>query len=81
MSVRDKVRDLLKDSELARNEDTYLILKYWQKFDNAQIDPDTLLKNCTNAETIRRNRQKIQNEEGLYPSTDPEAQKRREKGK
>ena len=70
ITIKDNVEQLLSEDEKCRNIDLYLILKYWQKYDNLQVDL-SIFDKLTNSETIRRSRQNIQNEDELYIPTDP----------
>jgi len=77
-TIKDNVEQLLREDEICRNEDLYLILKYWQKFDNLKVDL-SIFDKLTNAESIRRSRQAIQNDDEVYPPTDPIIRAYREK--
>ena len=78
MTIKENVEQLLKEDENCRNEDLYLILKYWQKHDNLQVDL-SIFDQLTNSESIRRSRQKLQHDDKLYPPTDPVIRAYREK--
>lgn len=56
----------------------YLILKYWQTYDNLQVDL-SIFDQLTNSESIRRSRQNIQNDDELYSPTDPVVRAYRER--
>ena len=53
----------------------YLILKYWQTYDNLQVDL-SIFDQLTNSESIRRSRQNIQNDDS---PTDPVVRAYRER--
>ena len=76
MGIKDNVRQLLSEDEQCRNNDLYLILSYWNQFDGLEIDLG-IFDELTNAETIRRSRQTIQNNDGEYPPTDPNVRAKR----
>lgn len=78
MTVKENVYHLLKTDDECRNHDLYLILKYWKEYEGLNVDPG-IYENLTSPETIRRNRQKIQNEENKYKPTDMEIREYREK--
>jgi len=77
-TIRDNVRKILSQHEQARNDDIFLILTYWKEINKAPINIEAILRTeLTHTESIRRARQKIQNEEGLFPPTDSEVIERR----
>jgi len=80
MSVRDNVREVLKNSDLARNSDNILLASYYKRIMNGNIE-DTVADFITNMpsfESITRARRSIQNKEGLYKSNDQiDAQRRK----
>ncbi|MFX0102480.1 MAG: hypothetical protein ACFFCS_23135 [Candidatus Hodarchaeota archaeon] len=84
VSVREQVEMLLEEDEKCRNVDLYLILKFWNRFHGFPVDlsifdgvpNEEAEKLLTNAETIRRARQKI-NEEGRFEATDPDILEKR----
>lgn len=81
-TVKDRVKYILKHYPETRNDDMYLWLIYVRLFDKElskyiKFIPYEVLKRATKFETIRRVRQKIQNEEGLYPPTNPKVRARR----
>ncbi len=76
------VINLLADNERCRNDDQYLICKVWlalypQRFIHTEVGGEKLItvalqhiaNDFTSFESIRRTRQKIQNDLGLYPPT------------
>lgn len=69
MKVTDQVENILRVSQKARNSDKELMIIYMQKFgmelSEKQID---LFRQMPAFETIRRIRQKLQ-EEGKYPAS------------
>jgi len=82
VKVKDKVKYILEKYPEARNDDRYLWLMYVREFEPElskyiRYIPYNVLKNTISFETLRRTRQKIQNEEGLYLPTDPSVIKRR----
>jgi len=80
-TVKDRVRFLLERFPLARNSDTYLFILYWKYFVNLiteYVPWKTMMKAATPS-TIRTARQQVQNEEGLYPPTDPKVLRRRQR--
>ena len=80
MTIKDNVEQLLSEDERCRNIDLYLILKYWQTYDNLRVDL-SIFDQLTNSESIRRSRQNIQNDDELYPPTDPVVRAKREEKK
>lgn len=80
LTIKDNVEILLREDERCRNEDLYLILKYWQRFDNLEVDPN-IFQRLTNTESIRRSRTIIQNDDGLYLPSDPVIRAYRERMK
>ena len=80
ITIKDNVKQLLSEDERCRNDDIYLILKYWQTYDSLQVDL-SIFDQLTHTETIRRDRASIQNDDGLYPPTDPDVRKKREEKK
>lgn len=78
ITIKDNVEQLLRDDERCRNIDLYLILKYWQTYDNLQVDL-SIFDQLTNSESIRRSRQNIQNDDELFPPTDPVVRAYRER--
>lgn len=83
-SIKDNVFTLLKDYPEARNSDKLLILKYWEVVDKIPMDSidgfrkGYLLKS-TNAESIRRARQLIQEDGQFLPTNDRVIARRRKK--
>ena len=82
-TVKERVEYLLKKYPSARNSDLYLAILYFRKFTELgkYIDyiPYSLIKKYDGTfESVRRARQKIQ-EEGRYLPTDPEVLKKRRK--
>lgn len=80
MTIKDNVERLLDENEKCRNDDLYLILKYWQQHDGLQVDL-SIFDKLTNSESIRRSRQQIQNEDGKYPPTDINVRTHRNRSK
>jgi len=82
-TVKDRVEYLLARYPDARNSDLYLTILYLRKFTELgryiRYIPYNVIKKYDGVfETIRRTRQKIQ-EEGRYLPTDPEVLKKRKK--
>jgi hypothetical protein len=71
----EKVEFILKHFPEARNNDNYLIYLYWRLVDQCETLEDIV--HATSPEVIRRARQKIQNELGLYQPTNDKVRKRR----
>lgn len=81
-TVKERVLYILDKYPETRNNDLYLWLIYVRLFEPElskyiKFIPYDVLKKAVAFETIRRVRQKIQNELGLYPPTDPKVIKRR----
>lgn len=80
--VEERVVRLLHTYPQLRNSDKLLVFYYWGLLDryDGKVDDETIF-GLTNAETIRRVRQKVQslgkNGLGLYLPTDPEVRKKR----
>jgi len=71
------VKNLLKEDSRTRESDLYLVMRYWQMYDNIPIHlSDEQMEMMTTAETITRARRKIQ-QQGLYKSSDPDVLRRR----
>jgi Zn-dependent oligopeptidase len=63
--IVSNVRALLQEHKAARDSDNLLVALYWRVFDEIEV-PVTAIHHATNADTIRRARQKIQNTLGQY---------------
>lgn len=84
--TKERVGYILQNHEKARNSDSWLICKYWATFypgkikrddkDRAMVYLDEIVE-FQSIESIRRTRQKIQNDEKLWQPTDPEVRKQR----
>lgn len=75
--TESQVKTLLSDDPRTRDSDLYLVVRYWQIYDNIPIHlTDEEMDRMTTAETITRARRKIQ-QQGLYKSSDPDVIKRR----
>lgn len=73
-TVEERVLWLLRRRESFRNNDMSLIWGYWRIFDNldtTKLDAESF-KKLTSPESIRRVRQKIQNDYGLWLPTTKE---------
>lgn len=70
MTIQDRVENILKVSDKARNSDRELMLIYMQKsgmeLTSKQME---VFRNMPSMETIRRIRQKLQ-EQGKYPASE-----------
>lgn len=81
MNVTQRVEAILRASEDARNSDTDLIVIYMQKSGmNLTEDQIAKFKRMPSTETIRRIRQKLQ-EQGKYPASDAVNERRYSKFK
>lgn len=77
--AKDIVEETLKEFPEARNNDLLLCLMVWQKKQQIKcFIPFDKLNEMLSPETLRRCRQKLQNEEGKYPPTNFEVLKRRQ---
>jgi hypothetical protein len=77
--IKRNVLELLEQWEEARNDDKFLMLKYWQRYDgiNTSIGfGPSFLRRATTPETITRARRTIQ-ATGLFEPTDPEVRRKR----
>ena len=82
-TIKERVEYLLERYPEARNDDFYLYLLYVRLFEPKlsgyiKFIPFNLVKSATRFETIRRCRQKLQ-EQGLYLPTDPKVLRKRRK--
>ena len=82
-TIKERVEYILQHYPEARNDDFYLYLIYVRLFEPElsgyiRFIPLDLVKTATRFETIRRIRQKIQ-EEGRYLPTDPQILEKRRK--
>ena len=80
-TVKERVEYILRKYPNARNSDLYLTIIYLRKFTELgkyikYIPYEVIKKYDGIFESIRRSRQKLQ-EEGKYPPTDPEVLRRR----
>lgn len=81
MTIRQRVENILRLVPATRNSDTELQIVYMQKAGMELTDKQKqLFRDLPSMETIRRVRQKIQ-EEGKYPATKEVEQARYEKFK
>ena len=77
-TVKERVRLLLEKYPICRNDDRFLIMYYWKKFNGYPIFiSPTHIALLDSPETIRRVRQKIQSV-GDLPPTNPKVKVRRE---
>jgi len=82
-TVKERVEYILENYPEARNDDFYLYLIYVRLFEPKlsgyiKYIPFNLVKTATRFETIRRCRQKLQ-EQGQYLPTDPKILRKRRK--
>jgi hypothetical protein len=78
--AKEIVEECLSEDIRCRNDDLWLILKVWQKKQHINIFiPYERLHEMISAETIRRIRQKIQNEDKKFVPTDDNVIRRRKK--
>jgi len=78
--VKKQVIEILEHYPETRNNLFYcqlLCMKYYAHVDLPFIPYDQIRKVSGSLETVRRTRQKIQNEEKLFPPTDPAILERR----
>ena len=77
-TTKDRIKEVLRTDERARNSDLWLTFQIWQNYNKVNFYiPYNRLTDLTSMETIRRQRQVIQNKEGLYPPTDEETKNKR----
>lgn len=76
-NCEEKVRHVLENHEKARNDDDLLIWIIKRHIEDADLNTFKEYKKTTNAETIRRNRAKIQNDDDDLLPTDPEVIEKR----
>lgn len=70
-TAKELVEQILKTDQRARNQDMWLCLMVWQKLQHIKVFiPYNEISRMIPAETIRRCRQKL-NEEGKWLPTDP----------
>jgi len=74
--VRNRVERLLEEDERTRNDDLWLIYKIWRQESKVFI-PFEDFQTLTSAETVRRMRAFIQNEEKKFLPTDPKVRIKR----
>ena len=82
-TVKERVEYLLERYPESRNDDFYLYILYVRHFEPElsryiEYIPFEIIKRSTRFETIRRCRQKLQ-EQGLYLPTDPKVLRKRRK--
>ena len=78
--VKSQVLFLLENYPDTRNWDFYLLLLWLKIFGKIEIefvDWEKIKKLASKPQSILRMRRKIQNEEGLFPPTDPKIKKLR----
>lgn len=78
-NTEELVRSVLEDYKKARNSDEFLVWVVWRKLQGLDLNKfaEGGFADARNAETIRRNRAKIQNDDGDLLPTDPEVIKNR----
>ena len=76
--VKENVFEILEAFEQARNSDKYLLLRYWEIYDDIDYSQDFAeqFDRATKPESITRARRTIQSG-GLFPPTEIEVLKRR----
>ena len=76
-TIKDQVEDILRTYPQARNDDRLLVLLYW-KHQGVNLDiPYDIIDSLVSPESIRRVRQKLQNEDGIFPPTNFEIIRKR----
>jgi len=77
-TTKDRIKEVLRTDERARNSDLWLTFQIWRNYDKVNFYiPYNRLTDLTSMETIRRQRQVIQNKECLYLPTDEETKNKR----
>ena len=73
IDAKKKVRDLLNNDERCRNDDLYLMLRFWESKEHIKVlvSPDQI-GGMTAAETISRVRREIQNKDKEFLPTNPD---------
>lgn len=70
LKTKEGVESLLANDERCRNDDLWLILRYWESMQHITLQiPFDQLSAMTSAETITRVRREIQNKENKYLPT------------
>ncbi|WP_240033785.1 hypothetical protein [Oceanobacillus profundus] len=72
---KEKIAFILQHFPDTRENDNLLCSMYWKLVENVEHVDD--IARATKSEVIRRARQKIQNERGLYLPSDPDVIRRR----
>lgn len=75
--AEEVVREAMKEKERCRNDDDFLIWYIKRHKQEANLNKFAEYRQTYNAETIRRSRAHIQNDEGELLPTDPEVMKKR----
>jgi hypothetical protein len=70
--VEALVYELLARDERARNDDVWLVIQAWRKMGVYVLLSDNDTSRITSAESITRQRRKIQNTNGEFLPTDPQ---------
>lgn len=76
-NAEEKVRHVLRNYEQARNNDDFLIWYIKRHLEDNNLNRFSEYSSSTNSETIRRNRAKVQNDDGDLLPTDPEVIEKR----
>ena len=76
--VKNNVFEILEAFEQARNSDKYLMLRYWEIYDDVDFGEDfeSQFSQATQPESITRARRTIQSS-GLFPPTEIEVLRKR----
>jgi len=78
-TIERNTMHILETYDEARNDDNYLVVTYWRVIDKWDGDCGTYtMRHLTDCESVRRVRQKIQNEKNLFQPTDPEVFRKRQ---
>ena len=64
ITIKDNIKVLLAEDERCRNDDLYLILKYWTTYNGVNANLE-IVGELAHTETIRRYRQKFSMKKGI----------------
>lgn len=78
VNIKELVKNILEHDERARNEDLWLTYRVFRVFTNVYI-PFSDFEKLPSPETIARCRRLIQNNDGLFPPTNPDVIAKRAK--
>ena len=78
-TIKDEVKYILAHYDLARENDLFLVFLYLKKFMGLEMPPleRAHLNHASICESVRRVRQKIQNEDNLFLPNSPDVRRRR----